>query len=77
MRLQKLEFSNTRSFSSFFLDYIQKKDSLKPFYSRFPEVENFEAQIAEKSKSYSEANRKVLADVLNKQYQEIDSVRNR
>ncbi len=73
MRLQKLEFSETRSFSSFFLDYIQKKDSLKPFYTRFPEVENFKAQIAEKSKSYSDANRKVLAEVLQKQYQEIDS----
>lgn len=73
MRLQKLEFSETRSFSSFFLDYIQKKDSLKPFYTGFPEVENFKAQIAEKSKSYSDANRKVLAEVLQKQYQEIDS----
>jgi bacillithiol biosynthesis cysteine-adding enzyme BshC len=73
MRLQKLEFSETRSFSSFFLDYIQKKDSLKPFYGHFPEVENFKAQITEKSKAYSDANRKVLAEVLQKQYQDIDS----
>lgn len=72
MRLQKLEFSETHSFSSFFLDYIQKKDSLRPFYSHFPQVENFKAQIAEKSKAYSAANRNILAEALLKQYQDVD-----
>jgi hypothetical protein len=35
MRVQKLDFSETRSFSSFFLDYIQQTDSLKSFYHGF------------------------------------------
>lgn len=72
MRLQKLAFSETRSFSSFFLDYIQQKDSLKPFYSRFPDIKNFEAQIKEKANSYSASNRKILADMLEKQYAGLD-----
>lgn len=73
MRLQKLAFSETRSFSPFFLDYIHQKDSLKPFYSRFPEIKNFEAQIEEKSRSYSFSNRKILVDVLDKQYAGLDT----
>jgi len=68
MRLQKLAFSDTRSFSTFFLDYIQQKDSLKSFYSNFPEIKNFQSQILTKSKSYSPSNRKVLTEVLQEQY---------
>jgi len=73
MRLQKLAFSETRSFSPFFLDYIHQKDSLKLFYSRFPEIKNFKAQILEKSNSYSLSNRKVLVDALDKQYAGLDA----
>lgn len=73
MRLQKLAFSETRSFSSFFIDYIHQKDSLKPFYSRFPEVKNFEAQIQEKSSTYALSNRKILVGVLDKQYAGLDT----
>jgi bacillithiol synthase len=73
MRLQKLAFSDTRSFSSFFLDYIQQKESLKPFYSRAPLIENFQAQIEEKSISYTTSNRKVLTDVIQKQYAKLDT----
>lgn len=68
MRLQKLEFSDTRSFSTFFLDYIQKKDLLAPFYSRFPEIKNFKAQISEKEKSFPASTRKILREILQKQY---------
>ncbi len=69
MRLQKLEFSDTRSFSTFFLDYIQKKNSLAPFYSRFPEIQNFKLQIEEKETSFSDSSRKILSTVLQKQYE--------
>ncbi len=68
MRLQKLALADTHSFSSFFLDYIQQKDSLKKFYSQAPEIENFQVQIQEKSKSYSKTNRKVLTEAIQKQY---------
>jgi bacillithiol synthase len=73
MRLQKLPFSETRSFSSFFLDYINKNESLKPFYSRFPDLKNFEGQIQEKANSYPDANRKILVDVLDRQYAGLDT----
>jgi len=73
MRLQKLPFSETRSFSSFFLDYINQNESLKPFYSRFPDLKNFEGQIQEKANSYPDANRKILVDVLDRQYAGIDT----
>jgi bacillithiol synthase len=73
MRLQKLPFSETRSFSSFFLDYIHQKESLKTIYSRFPDIKNFEAQIEEKANSFSTHNRKVLIDVLQKQYAGLDT----
>ncbi|MBL7870218.1 MAG: bacillithiol biosynthesis cysteine-adding enzyme BshC [Cyclobacteriaceae bacterium] len=68
MRLQKLDFSETHSFSTFFLDYIQKKNSLTPFYSRFPEAQNFKLQLEEKEKSFPDTHRKVLSEVLQKQY---------
>lgn len=68
MRVQKLPLADTRSFSTFFLDYIQQKESLQKFYSRFPEVKNFAAQIKEKSNSFPAAHREVLADTLQKQY---------
>jgi len=73
MRLQKLALSDTRSFSSFFLDYIQQKESLKPFYSRAPLIINFQAQIEEKLKSYTTSNRKVLTEVIQKQYAKLET----
>lgn len=68
MRVQKLDFSETRSFSSFFLDYIQQTDSLKPFYSRFPTPENFSDQIKEKSQAFSLTQRDILCNALHQQY---------
>ena len=68
MQIQKIPFENTHSFSPFFLDYIQQKESLKPFYHRFPLVDRFKDQIAEKSKTFPKENRQVLARVLAGQY---------
>jgi bacillithiol synthase len=68
MQLEKFSFSETRSFSSFFLDYIAQKETLKPFYHRFPEMENFRDQIAEKSASFPRENRQSLVATLRRQY---------
>jgi bacillithiol synthase len=68
MQLNKLSFSDTHSFSNFFLDYILQKDTLKPFYNHFPKVENFKPQLAEKSSSFPISYRKTLVDTLLKQY---------
>jgi bacillithiol biosynthesis cysteine-adding enzyme BshC len=73
MRHRSIPFRETRSFSNFFLDYIEQNPSLKDFYHRFPKVENFKAQIEEKIKSFPKENRQVLLDTLNRQYQNIEA----
>jgi bacillithiol synthase len=67
MNTGKIDFPDTYAFSSFFLDYMQKKESLQSFYNRFPIVENFKDQIAEKS-NFPQPVRDLLADRLTKQY---------
>ncbi|RAW03317.1 bacillithiol biosynthesis cysteine-adding enzyme BshC [Pseudochryseolinea flava] len=71
MKLKKIPFSDTHAFNSFFLDYIQSAEKLKPFYHRFPNTENFKAQIAEKSASFSQEQRQILVDALNQQYKHL------
>lgn len=68
MQHKKIPLADTKAFSSFFLDYINQKESLKPFYHRFPLPENFKDQIAEKSGSFSPHYRSILASSLEKQY---------
>jgi bacillithiol biosynthesis cysteine-adding enzyme BshC len=68
MRTHKLEFANTHAFSSFFLDYIQQKETLQNFSNRFPTPENFKDQIQEKASSFPMSTRAVLVDTLKEQY---------
>jgi len=78
MRIQKIPFAETKSFSSFFLDYIQQKETLKKFYSLFPALHNFETQIRLKKESYPAAHRSILAGSLQTQYKNLsqkDSVK--
>lgn len=72
MHLQKIPFEATHSFTPFFLDYIHQKESLKPFYNRFPTVANFSNQLKEKSASFAVQNREVLAAALQQQYKPFD-----
>lgn len=71
MQHKKIPLADTRVFSPFFLDYIQQKETLKPYYHRFPLLENFKDQIGEKSKSFPDRNREVLVSTLQKQYQHL------
>jgi bacillithiol synthase len=68
MQLKKIAFQDTHTFNPFFLDYIQSAEKLKPFYSRFPSIENFTSQIEEKSNTFPSEQRKILVDALTKQY---------
>jgi len=70
MDCKKIPLASTKSFSFFFLDYISNNEKLQPFYNRFPSIENFEAQLKEKSASFSDDNRSVLVDVLTQQYKD-------
>jgi bacillithiol synthase len=68
MQLEKFPLPDTHAFNSFFLDFIGQKETLKPFYHRFPAVENFLPQILEKKKSFPLENRRLLVSALRRQY---------
>jgi bacillithiol synthase len=68
MQLKKVPLAQTHAFNSFFLDYIDQKNSLKPFFGRFPSIESFKPQIQEKAQSFSPENRAVLVSILEAQY---------
>jgi bacillithiol biosynthesis cysteine-adding enzyme BshC len=71
MDCQYLPLASTGQFSPLFLDYINKKDTLEPFYNRFPELSAFKGQIDEKS--FDEGKRRILVDTLDRQYAQITS----
>lgn len=70
MKKHRVALSKTGQFSSFFLDYIEGKDELKPFYSHSPQIASFRAVIS--AKSFSNEKREVLVNALIKQYQGIE-----
>jgi bacillithiol synthase len=71
MQHTKIPLADTRAFTSFFLDYIQKKESLKPFYDQFPELQNFNKTLTKKASSYPAHSRQVLQKVLQRQYKDL------
>jgi bacillithiol biosynthesis cysteine-adding enzyme BshC len=79
MRHTKIPFAETKAFSPFFLDYIQQKESLKPFYTEFPSPKNFNNSLTKKRKSFPGETRSILASVLQRQYKNLahpDPVKN-
>lgn len=68
-----LSFPETNYFSKLICDYLDEKEELKPFYNRFPHLENFNEQIIEKKASFSIQNRKILKQVLQRQYQGVET----
>src|SRR4051794_35519046 len=71
MQHSTLPLRDTHSFSDFFLDYIEQKDKLKPFYQHYPTRGNFKNQIAAKKKMFPKSNRQVLVSVLQNQYSKL------
>ena len=71
MQQQRIPLQDTSLFSTFFLDYIQQKETLAPFYNRFPALAAFKDQLRDKSTSFPMAARQVLYEVLQTQYQEL------
>lgn len=63
-----ISFRETNYFSSLICDYLDENESLKPFYNRFPKLENFKSQIEDKQKTYHKNSRVVLVKSLNLQY---------
>ncbi len=73
MQNTKLDFSQTHSFSPFFLDYISQHSSLQKYYNRFPTQENFKDQLKEKENSFPKSTRSILTEVLTTQYKELET----
>ena len=71
MPLEKIQLSDTHSFSSFFLDYIGGSEKLKNFYARKPDIDSFREQI-ENKKSFPAATRSILTQSLRRQYRNSD-----
>lgn len=69
MNCQYLPLASTGQFSQLFLDYIGKKDKLRPFYNRFPELSAFQEQVHDKV--FDASKRQVLVDALARQYQSV------
>ncbi|APY09794.1 bacillithiol biosynthesis cysteine-adding enzyme BshC [Seonamhaeicola sp. S2-3] len=75
MSSDTISFKQTGYFSSLICNYIDGNPDLKPFYNRFPEVDNFQVQIKEKQQSalVSNSNRNVLVKVLKEQYKNLNT----
>lgn len=66
-----ISYQNSGYFSSLMNDYLDQKPNLQSLYNRFPNIENFEAQIQEKKENFNPKNRQVLVSVLQNQYSKI------
>ncbi len=67
-----ISYSATNNFSDLILDYLEEKEQLKTFYNHFPRIEEFEAQIKKKQKSFSSSHREALVKVLKNQYKNLE-----
>jgi bacillithiol biosynthesis cysteine-adding enzyme BshC len=63
-----ISYQKSGYFSKLIVDYLDEKSELKPFYNRFPNLENFKDQIAEKQQNFPVENRKLLVAELENQY---------
>ncbi|WP_282148460.1 bacillithiol biosynthesis cysteine-adding enzyme BshC [Algibacter lectus] len=68
-----ISFKNTGYFSSLICDYLDENQELKPFYNRFPNLDNFKNQIKEKGAHFTSESRNVLHSVLSEQYKKVDA----
>ncbi|MDT0608578.1 bacillithiol biosynthesis cysteine-adding enzyme BshC [Croceitalea rosinachiae] len=68
MQTDCIPFRETGYFSNLICDYLDEKETLKPFFNRFPHIENFEAQLIEKSENFDSDKRAILANALQAQY---------
>ncbi len=62
-----ISYQKSGYFSKLIVDYLDEKPEIQALYHRFPRIENFGAQIDEKTKNYSTENRLILAEALNNQ----------
>ena len=66
-----IPFQKTGFFSKTMKDYLEKNNTINPFYNNFPDLEGFKKQIEEKEKCFSNDSRKVLVEALKNQYKNV------
>lgn len=66
----KIPYKDLSYYSNLIKSYLAQADDVKSLYNRFPSIENFELQMAEKSSQHAiDKTRKVLCNTLNIQYE--------
>lgn len=65
-KAEYLSYRTTRRFSALVLDYLDQKESLKPFYQFAPNLDGLNAAI--ETRNEFPVDRKTLVDVLQRQY---------
>jgi len=63
-----ISYKDTGFFSQTVIDYLEDKAELRPFYNQRPDIEGFKKIIANRKVT---ADRKVLAEILDKQYSQL------
>ncbi|MEP5613140.1 MAG: bacillithiol biosynthesis cysteine-adding enzyme BshC [Cyclobacteriaceae bacterium] len=66
MQKENIPLDETDCFSSLFIDYINQKPELKPYYTDFPSIENFQSVID--NRNFAKTSRTVLVQALENQY---------
>ncbi|RVT77408.1 bacillithiol biosynthesis cysteine-adding enzyme BshC [Flavobacterium sufflavum] len=67
-----ISYQKSGYFSPLMNDYLDQNPKLQSLYNRFPTLENFEAQIAEKQTNFNNSHRTSLVSALQKQYAGIE-----
>ena len=70
MSIQYLPYQKTGYFSQLMCDYLSQTPKTKPFYNRFPSLENFKGQLEEKQLFFTTDARNILVQQLNEQYRD-------
>jgi len=71
MKLEKVSLGETHSFSPIFLDYLQGKEALQPFYNFLPSLDNLHKAMTQKAPHFTAAQRQTLVAALQAQYQDL------
>ncbi len=71
MKLTNIPFKKTGFFSKIMIDYLEKNENTIPFYGKYPSIEGFKKQLTIKRDSFKTESRKILVNVLKKQYSKV------
>ncbi len=73
MKVVHIPFQKTGFLSKTMLDYLAKDVKIQSFYKNFPDSDGFKKQIQKQKTLFSEQSRTVLVNVLNNQYNAVQT----